>query len=89
MGHSKPHFVSFVSFDCLVYPTGVNRERRLKTGEIADDLNVHTRTVSRMLDAGEIPYERAGRRGHRRVRESDYREFLKRYRKQSDRSADV
>lgn len=67
----------------------MKRERRLKTSEIAEDLDVHPRTVGRMLDAGAMPYERSGKRGHRRVRESDYIDFLKRYKRKarSDQAA--
>lgn len=42
----------------------------LTTGEVACLLGYSRRTVARMLDAGEIPFERHGR-GHRRVRYGD------------------
>jgi len=48
----------------------------VSTGEAAALLGVSRQTLNRMLEAGEIPYERYGR-GHRRVLRSDvlaYRE---------------
>ena len=48
----------------------------VSTGEAAGLLGVSRQTLNRMLEAGEIPYERYGR-GHRRVLRSDvlaYRE---------------
>lgn len=47
-----------------------NSDPWLTTGEVARLLDYSRRTVTRLLDAGEIPYERHGK-GHRRVRYSD------------------
>lgn len=52
----------------------------VSTGAVADILGVSRRTVTRILDAGEIPYERHGN-GNRRVRMSD----ALRYKQESDR----
>lgn len=45
------------------------QERMLSTGEAAELLGVSRRTVARLMDAGEIPFERYGA-GHRRVAQS-------------------
>ena len=50
----------------------------ITTGQAADILGISRRTLTRMLDAGEIPYERHGK-GHRRLRMSD----VTRYRRES------
>lgn len=42
----------------------------LTTGQAAEELGVSRRTLTRILDRGEIPYERYGT-GHRRLRMSD------------------
>ena len=42
----------------------------VSTGEAASMLGVSRQTFNRMLEAGEIPYERYGK-GHRRVHMSD------------------
>lgn len=42
----------------------------LTTGQAAEMLGISRRTLTRMLDAGKIPYERHGT-GHRRLRTSD------------------
>ncbi|HJH42216.1 MAG TPA: helix-turn-helix domain-containing protein [Rubneribacter badeniensis] len=50
------------------------------TGEAASMLGVSRQTFNRMLEAGEIPFERYGASGHRRVRRSDVAAFRERSR---------
>lgn len=52
----------------------------VSTGTVAEILGVSRRTVTRILDAGDMPCEREGK-GHRRVRMSD----VLRYKEESDR----
>lgn len=47
----------------------------ISTGEAASLLGVSRQTVNRMLEAGEIPFERYGAKGHRRVRRADVLAF--------------
>ena len=49
---------------------GSGRDPWLTTGQAAEELGVSRRTLTRMLDRGEIRYERYGT-GHRRLRMSD------------------
>lgn len=42
----------------------------LTTGQAAEELGVSRRTLTRILEAGKIPFERYGK-GHRRIRMSD------------------
>lgn len=47
----------------------------MTTGEAARLLNVSPKTVARILDSGVIPFERAGRTGHRMVAADDVLRF--------------
>lgn len=48
----------------------------LTTLEVAEMLNVHTNTVLRLGDRGDLKFYRVSRRGDRRHRWADVREFL-------------
>lgn len=50
-------------------------DSRLSTGEAAAILGVSRRTLTRMLDRGEIPCERMGKNHHRTLKLADVLEF--------------
>ena len=56
----------------------------ISTGAAAEMLGISRRTVTRIMDAGELPFVREGR-GHRRVRLSE----VLRYKDNSDRRKEV
>lgn len=52
----------------------------ITTGEAASLLGVSRQTINRMLEAGEIPFERYGSSSHRRVHRADVLAFRERSR---------
>lgn len=53
-------------------------DERITTGEAARILGVSQRTLTRMLDAGMIPYTRMGERSYRFLRLSDVTDYKRR-----------
>lgn len=68
--------------DTQIYLTKDKRavadDERITTGEAARILGVSQRTLTRMLDAGMIPYTRMGERSYRFLRLSDVTDYKRR-----------
>lgn len=56
-------------------PLAAEYDSRLTTGQAAEILGVSRRTLTRMLDRGEIPCERMGKNHHRSVKLADILDF--------------
>lgn len=62
----------------IVPDSGASGDTLISTGQAAEILGVSRRTVTRMLDRGEIPGIRLGLNHHRSVRLADVLEFQQR-----------